>query len=90
MGPTLMMLADTAAYLAILAQIGPRALAVTTSLEMHFLKRAPPGRLRVRGDLRKLGSRLAVCTVSIVSEAVDAEVGLATVTYSIPPERAQA
>lgn len=88
MGPTLMMLADTVIYLAILSRVGPRALAVTTSLEMHFLKKAPPGRLVVEGRLRKLGSRLAVGTASIRSEAPGAhgvEVGLATVTYSLPP-----
>jgi len=88
MGPTLMMLADTAAYLCILSKVGPRALAVTTSLEMHFLKKAPPGRLVVEGRLLKLGSRLAVATVSLRSEAPDAsddDIGFATVTYSLPP-----
>lgn len=86
MGPTLMMLADTAIYLAILSRVGPKALAVTTSLEMHFLRKAPPGRLVVHGRLRKLGARLAIGTVSLRSDAAGGEeIGLATVTYSLPP-----
>lgn len=88
MGPTLMMLADTVVYLAILSRVGPQALAVTTSLEMHFLRKAPPGRLVAVGRLAKLGRRLAVGTVSLRHEpdrGEPVEVGLATVTYSLPP-----
>lgn len=88
MGPTLMMLADTAVYLAILSRVGPKALAVTTSLQMHFLRKAPPGRLVATGRLRKLGRRLAVGSVSIEhapTEGPPHEVALATVTYSLPP-----
>lgn len=84
MGPTLMMLADTAVYLAILSRVGPVALAVTTSLEMHFLKRAPPGELIVHGRLLKLGRRLAVGSVDIAAEGVEGLVGHATVTYALP------
>ena len=40
-GPALMGLADGAAWLAILAQIGPVALAVTTSLHIDFLRKPP-------------------------------------------------
>ena len=35
-GPTIMTLADTAIYVAILGMIGPGALAVTTSLSINF------------------------------------------------------
>ena len=38
-GPSLMALADCAAWLAVVAQIGPVALAVTTSLHIDFLRR---------------------------------------------------
>lgn len=41
-GPTLMALADTAMYLAVVAAIGPVALAVTTSLQIDFLRRPAP------------------------------------------------
>ena len=89
-GPTLMTLADTAAYLAILSRRGPLALAVTTSLEMHFLRKPPPGAIRAEGRLIKLGSRLAVVLVELTADGVDGAVGHATVTYSLPPRRAQA
>ena len=38
-GPTMMMLADFALYFAVLAAIGPVGLAVTTSLNINFLRR---------------------------------------------------
>src|SRR5690625_2343140 len=39
-GPTMMGLADVCLYVAILAQIGPEPMAVTTDLNCHFLRRA--------------------------------------------------
>src|ERR1044071_1367172 len=38
-GPALMTLADTAVYLVLMAMIGPVALAVTTSLNINFLRK---------------------------------------------------
>ena len=38
-GPSMMALADLALYLAILAHIGPVALAVTTNLSFNFLRK---------------------------------------------------
>jgi uncharacterized protein (TIGR00369 family) len=83
MGPTLMMLADTATYLAVLAVKGPLALAVTSSLDIHFLRRARP-HVPVWAEARlvKLGSRLAVASVELGS-AADV-VAVATVTYILP------
>ena len=83
-GPTLMTLADTAAYLLILSRLGPVALAVTTSIECHFLRKAPPGRLIATGDALKIGRRLAVVLVTLTADGVDGPVGHATVTYAIP------
>ena len=37
-GPTIMSLADLAMYVALLAHIGPVALAVTTSLNINFMR----------------------------------------------------
>ncbi len=45
-GPSLFALADVAAYAAILAHIGPVALAVTTNLNINFLRSPPPARWR--------------------------------------------
>jgi uncharacterized protein (TIGR00369 family) len=88
MGPTLMTLADTATYLVILSRLGPVALAVTSSLEMHFLRKPPPGTLTVDARLLKLGKSLAVAVVDIHAEgAGDEPVAHATVTYAIPSKR---
>jgi len=84
-GPSQMMLCDTAMYLMLLAQIGPVALAVTTNLNINFLRRPKPSDLIAEGRLLKLGRRLAVGEVGLYSEGDDDPVAHATVTYSIPP-----
>ena len=84
-GPTMFALADIAAYLGILAHIGKVALAVTTSLNINFLAKPLPGDLVADCRLVKLGKRLAVCEIHIMSTANDTIVAQATATYSIPP-----
>ena len=84
-GPTLMTLADTAMYLAVVAAIGPVALAVTTSLQIDFLRKPGPVAVVAEAELLKLGSRLAVGDVRLHSEGDAAPVARASVTYSIPP-----
>lgn len=86
-GPTMMTLADTAMYLAVLAMIGPVALAVTTSLNINFLRKPAPQDLIAECRLLKLGSRLAVGDVTMFSDGETDPVAQATVTYSIPPTR---
>ncbi|HEY4929487.1 MAG TPA: PaaI family thioesterase [Acidimicrobiales bacterium] len=84
-GPSLMALADCAAWLAIVGQIGPVALAVTTSLHIDFLRKPALVDVVATGTLLKLGSRLGVVDVALHSVADDALVAKAQVTYSIPP-----
>lgn len=86
-GASLMTLADMAMYMAVLGMIGPVALAVTTSLNINFLRK--PGQADVIAEARllKLGKRLAVGEVTMNSEGDPEPVAHATVTYSIPPER---
>ena len=87
-GPTMFGLADVGVYLAVLAMIGPKGLAVTTNASMDFMRKPEPGRdLIAKTRLLKLGRVLAVGDVLIRSEGVDAPVARATLTYSIPPER---
>ncbi|QCK87714.1 PaaI family thioesterase [Phreatobacter aquaticus] len=87
-GPTMMTLADTGLYVAILASIGPVALAVTTNLNVNFLKKPEQKDLIAECRLIKLGRRLAVGEVAIWSDgAPDDLVAHATGTYSIPPDR---
>jgi len=84
-GPTIMMLADVGMYVAILASIGWVPLAVTTNLNINFLRKPAPGALIAECRLLKLGKRLAVGEVVIRSEGDEDLVAHATSTYSIPP-----
>jgi acyl-coenzyme A thioesterase PaaI-like protein len=84
-GPALMGLADGAAWLAVLAQIGPVALAVTTSLHIDFLRKPPLVDVVGDGRLLKLGKSLAVVEVGLRAAGHDDLVAQAQVTYSIPP-----
>ncbi len=84
-GPAMFALADVTLYAAILAQIGPVALAVTTNLNINFLSKPPPGDLVCDCKLLKLGKRLAVGEVFLHAPGLDDPVAHATGTYSIPP-----
>ncbi len=84
-GPSLMALADTAAWLVIAGQIGPVALAVTTSLHIDFLRKPALVDLVAVGTLLKLGKRLGVADVAMYSVGSDDLVAKAQVTYSLPP-----
>ncbi|MBD9371831.1 PaaI family thioesterase [Rhizobium sp. ARZ01] len=84
-GPTMFALADVTAYCAVLAHIGPVALAVTTNLNINFLRKPEPGALSCTCRLLKLGKRLAVIEASISAGSEGELVAHATATYSIPP-----
>ncbi len=84
-GPALFTLADVTAYVAVLSHIGPVALAVTTSLNINFLRLPKPVQTTCVCKILKLGKRLAVMEASIFQEDADELVAHATVTYSIPP-----
>ncbi|RME15001.1 MAG: PaaI family thioesterase [Alphaproteobacteria bacterium] len=89
-GPTMFALADVSVYLAVLAMIGPKALAVTTNCSIDFMRRPSAGaNLRAEARILKLGRVLAVGDVLIYSEGTEAPVARASLTYSIPPERAE-
>ena len=84
-GPTLMWLVDLGFYLLIMGQLGPVALAVTTNLNINFMRKPEPADLIGEGRLMKLGRALAVGDFTIWSEGKAEPVAHATVTYSIPP-----
>jgi len=84
-GPSMMALADLAAYVVILAHIGPVALAVTTSFNINFLRKPEPGDLLASCRLLKLGKRLAVVDCGIAGEGQEDLAAHATATYSVPP-----
>ncbi|MGJ3262120.1 MAG: PaaI family thioesterase [Salinarimonas sp.] len=83
-GPAMMTLADLALYVAVLANVGPVALAVTTNLSFNFLRKPPQAALVADTRLLKLGRRLAVGEVTIVSEGGGEAVCHATGTYALP------
>jgi uncharacterized protein (TIGR00369 family) len=83
-GPSMMILADLALYVAILAQIGPVALAVTTNLSFNFLRKPGQEALLAECRLLKLGKRLAVGEVFVRSASRPDIVCHATGTYAIP------
>ncbi|MCB1968962.1 MAG: PaaI family thioesterase [Geminicoccaceae bacterium] len=86
-GPAMMALADITLYGVCLSMIGAVSLAVTTDMNIHFLRRPQPGALIARGRNLKLGRTLFVGEVTIESEHSDKAVAHATGTYSIPPDQ---
>ena len=67
-GPTLMALADCAMYVVLLSAIGPIGLAVTTNLNINFLRKGQAGQdVLAEARLLKLGKRLAVGEVNLLS-----------------------
>lgn len=87
-GPSMFALADVSIYLALLAMIGPQALAVTTNCSIDFMNKPRAGAdLLATARLLKRGRVLAVGDVLIHSEGQSAPVARASLTYSIPPRR---
>jgi uncharacterized protein (TIGR00369 family) len=85
-GPSMFALADIAMYAAVLAQIGPSPLAVTTNLNINFLRKPKPGDMIAEATILKLGKRLAVGEIALHAEGEDELAAHATSTYSIPQD----
>ena len=85
-GPTLMWLVDCGFYLLVMGQLGPVGLAVTTNLNINFMRKPEAVDLIGEGRLLKLGKTLAVGDFTIWSAGKKDPVAHATVTYAIPPE----
>ena len=89
-GPAIFALADVAIYCAILARIGPVALAVTTNASIDFMRKPEAGRdMIARCRLLKLGRQLAVADALLYSEGSDDAVARCSMTYAIPPGAAR-
>ncbi len=84
-GPSMMALADMAAYVAVLGSIGPVALAVTSNLSINFLRKPDQTDLIAEAEIIKLGKRLAVTDIRIHSAGNQDLVAQVSATYSIPP-----
>lgn len=83
-GPTLMSLADTAAYALVLAHVGDQLMAVTSQLNISFLRGAAPGDIHAEAEMLRLGRRMAVCDVRLWTESPERLAAQANVTYALP------
>jgi len=87
-GPVMMAVADVALYVAILGEIGIVPLAVTTSLNINFLRKPAADRDIIgQCKLIKTGKTLIVGDVNLYSEGDELPVAHAVGTYAVPPER---
>lgn len=85
-GPTLFALSDMGGYACVLSHIGRQALAVTTNLNINFMRKAEAGVLIADNRILKLGKRLMVFDTTITEEGSDDIIAHATGTYAIPPK----
>jgi acyl-coenzyme A thioesterase PaaI-like protein len=82
----MMAVADFTMYVAILSAVGWVPLAVTTNLNINFLKKPAARDLLAEARLIKLGKRLVVGEVAIRSDGDDDLVAHVTSTYSVPSQ----
>ncbi len=80
----MMALADFGIYVAILATLGWVPAAVTTNLNINFLKMPAARDLLGEARLLKVGRRLAVAEIGMRSDGEEELVAHATGTYAIP------
>jgi uncharacterized protein (TIGR00369 family) len=85
-GPIMMGLVDATMFAALLGRIGHVEMAVTTSLNINFLRRPPQADLVAEGRVIKAGKRLGVMEVTVYTDGDEDPVAHATGTYSIPPK----
>ena len=85
-GPHMMMLADACMYAVVLSLIGKVKLAVTTSFNINFLRKPTESDLIAEGKIIKIGKRLAIMEVRILTSSGNKLVAHATGTYSIPSQ----
>ena len=86
-GPSIFYLVDFSTYMAVCANLGKEALAVTTNCSLDFMRK-PEGdkNLIAVCDLLKVGKSLVFADSKVYSEGSDEPVARANITYSIPPK----
>jgi uncharacterized protein (TIGR00369 family) len=85
-GPAMFALADVAMYAAVLALVGPKPLAVTSNLNINFLRKPKPADMIAEATIFKLGRRTAVGEIALHSDGEEELVAHATSTYAIPAD----
>ncbi|MEP1265743.1 MAG: PaaI family thioesterase, partial [Marinobacter sp.] len=87
-GPAMMALADVALYAALLGKIGLVPLAVTSNLNINFLRKpVAHSPIRARASMLRVGKTSGVGEVYILSDGLEDPVAHATITYAIPAQR---
>jgi len=86
-GPTQMGLADSAAYAAIFTRIGIVPMAVTSTLNINFLRPCIGEAVIAEARLIKCGKSLAVIEVEIRADGADKVSSHAVINYALPLER---
>ena len=87
-GPTQMAIADSAAYIAIFTRIGITPMALTSNLNINFMRPCIGNAVVAEAEILKLGKTLAVISVEVRAEGSDKLSSHAVVNYSIPIEAA--
>jgi uncharacterized protein (TIGR00369 family) len=86
-GPSLFTLADIGGYVLALSHVGRVALAVTTNLNINFMRKASAGAVDGHCRILKLGRSLMVFDAELRYGPDQVIVAHATGTYSIPQKR---
>ena len=85
-GPMQMGIADSAAYIAVFTRIGITPMALTSNLNINFMRPCIGDAVVAEAHLLKLGRTLAVISVDVRAEGSDKLSSHAVVNYSIPLE----
>ena len=83
-GPTQMTFADHMAYAVIFTRLGITPMALTSNLDIDFLRPLQAETVIIDGRMIKLGRSLAIIGVDIRSHDTEKLSSRATVTYALP------
>jgi len=83
-GPTQMQLADHAAYAVIFTKIGITPMAMTTNLNIDFLRPCIGPDITAKAEMIKLGRSRAIIAVDIYGQDGVKVTSRSTVTYALP------
>jgi uncharacterized protein (TIGR00369 family) len=87
-GPTQMAIADHVAYAVIFTQMGAVTMALTSNLNIDFLRPCLGDSLIAEGEIIKRGRSLAIISVTMRGNQNDKISSRATVTYVLPQSKA--
>lgn len=85
-GPTQMALADHAAYIAIFTRIGITPMALTSNLNIDFLRPCKGDKVIADARVVKFGKALVVINVDIRGASSDKVSSQSVVTYALPKD----